>query len=312
MSESMDVLNEPAKRVNALVLCGGGSRGATEIGLYKALVELGISIDLIVGTSVGAINGALMASGYSPDQLGALWTRFERKTLFPFNWRIVCQAWKAPSLFLADRLARLLRSALPVARFEDLHIPLVVTATDLQTAQPIYLDSGDLLAAVLASTALPPYLPPVEHEGRLLIDGGVVANLPIGEAVARGATHVFGLLCHCAEELVRPPRGFLDIQARALRIAVERQMRHEIAQYSGSTELVILEPCLDFPPSILKLDRIEALVEESYRFVRAELLSRHFGREDGDSRSSVASRWKARGDEASAAAVRSSQVVGGG
>lgn len=305
----MDILSEPAKRVNALVLCGGGSRGATEIGLYKALVELGISIDLVVGTSVGAINGALIASGYSPKQLGTLWSRFERKTLFPFNWRILWQAWKAPSLFLADRLVRLLRSALPVARFEDLQIPLVVTATDLQTAQPIYLDSGDLLAAVLASTALPPYLPPVEHEGRLLIDGGVVANLPIGEAVARGATHVFALLCHCAEELVRPPRGFVEIQARALRIAVERQVRHQIAEYRGSAELVILEPCLEFPPSILKLDRIDALVEESYRFARAELLRRHFG-SDGDSRSRVASRWKARAHEAGAVAVRSSQLVG--
>ncbi len=253
----MNVLNEPAKRVNALVLCGGGSRGAAEIGLYKALVELGISIDLVVGTSVGAaINGALIASGYSPDQLGAVWTRFERKTLFPFNWRMLWQAWKAPSLFLADRLVRLLGSALPVGRFEDLQIPLVVTATDLQTAQPVYLDSGDLLAAILASTALPPYLPPVEHEGRLLIDGGVVANLPVGEAVARGATHVFALLCHCAEELVRPPRGFVEIQARALRIAVERQVRHQIAEYRGSAELVVLEPCLDFPPSILKLDRV--------------------------------------------------------
>ena len=270
-------LSEPARRITALLLCGGGSRGAVEIGLYKTLVEFGISIDLILGTSVGAINGALIASGYSPEQLGTLWSRYERKTLFPFNSQILWQGWKALSLFRADRLLELLSSALPVARFEELQIPLVVTATDLQTAQPVFLDSGDLLPALQASTALPPYLPPVEHQGRLLIDGGVVANLPIGEAVTRGATRVFALLCHCAEELVRPPRGFLEIQARAFRIAVEQQMRHDIARYRGSADLVILEPCFDFPSSILKLDRIESLVEESHRFVRAELLRRNVG-----------------------------------
>lgn len=274
MTPPVDVVNEPSRPLNALLLCGGGSRGAIEIGFYKALVDLGIAIDLIFGASVGAMNGALIAAGLTPAQLAALWSRFERKPLFPFNWQLLRRGWQVASLFRAERLVEILRSALPVGRFEELQIPLVVAATDLVTGGPVYLDSGDLLPALLASTALPPYLPPVDHLGRQLIDGGIAANLPIGEAMARGARRVFALLCHCSEENVRPPRGFVEIQARAMRIAIERHMRCEIAHYQNRAELIVLEPCFDFPPSILRVEAVGSLVEQSYQFARGELLRR--------------------------------------
>jgi len=261
----------PPRPLNALLLCGGGSRGAIEIGLYKALTDHHIPIDLIFGTSVGAINGALIAAGLTSDRLATLWTQFERKPLFRVNWRILWEGWRVPALFRAERLADVLRSALPVRRFDELSLPLVVTATDFHTGQAVYLDSGDLLPALLASAALPPFLPPVEYEGRLLVDGGIVANLPIGEAVARGATRVFALSCHCLQELTQPPRGVLDIQARALRIAIERQMRFEIDCYRDRAELIVLEPCIDFPPSLLKPAGVASLIEQGYAFVSAEL-----------------------------------------
>lgn len=274
---AVESVRESIAQGNALLLCGGGSRGAIEIGLYKALLEENIPIDLIIGTSVGAINGALIAAGYTPAQMAVLWSGFERKTLFPFNWRILWQGWTAPALFRADRLARVLKSALPVRRFEELRIPLIVTATDLQSAEALYLDSGDLLPALLASTALPPYLPPVECRGHHLIDGGVVANMPIGEAIARGATRIFALSCHCLQELAAPPRTVLELQGRALRIAIERQMRCEIARWQDSIELILLEPCFDFPPSVLTIARVASLIEESHQFVKAELRRRGVG-----------------------------------
>ena len=264
-------MTTPPRPVNALLLCGGGSRGAIEIGLYKALIEHHIPIDLIIGTSVGAINGALIAAGLTSDELAALWSQFEQKPLFPFNWSILWRGWSVAGLFRTERLLKALKSALPVRRFEELSLPLVTTATDFHTGEAVYLDSGDLLPALLASTALPPFLPPVEYQGRLLVDGGIVANLPIAEAVARGATRVFALSCHCLQELTQAPRGVLDIQARALRIAIERQMRFEIASYRDRAELIILEPCFDFPPSILKLAGVGALIQQSYAFASTEL-----------------------------------------
>lgn len=271
----------PSRPRNALLLCGGGSRGAIEIGLYKALIDRHIAIDLILGTSVGAINGALIAAGLTPDRLAALWSQFERKSLFTFNWRILWEGWRVAGLFRTERLVDALKSALPVRRFDELSLPLVVTATDFHTGQAVYFDSGDLLPALLASTALPPFLAPVQHQGRLLVDGGIVANLPIGEAVARGATRVFALSCHCLQELTQPPRGVLDIQARALRIAIERHMRFDIASYQDRAELIILEPCFDFPPSILKLASVTSLIEQAYAFVSAELVRRNAARAPG-------------------------------
>lgn len=257
--------------MTALLLCGGGSRGAIEIGFTQALLERCVAIDRIFGSSIGAINGAFLAAGFTPDQLGTLWSRFEGKSLFSFNWRVLWQWRNAQSLYRADRLAAVLQAALPVRRFEQLRTPLVVTATDLQTGQPAYLDSGDLLPALLASIALPPYLPPVECQGRHLMDGGIVANVPIAEAVARGARRIYVLLTHCARELHRLPKGFLEAQERAGRIAVEHQMRHDLEHYKGQAEIVMLEPCLNFQPSVLRVERVRDLIQQGYEFAMREL-----------------------------------------
>ena len=273
MNPETDGVMEWTEPRTALLLCGGGSRGAIEIGFYKALLEHGVSSDLIFGSSIGAINGAFLAAGWTPDELGALWSRFERKKLFSFNWQLLWHGWKVNSLYRADRLASVLESTLPVKRFEELRIPLVVTATNLQTGQPVYLDSGELIPALLASIALPPYLPPVKHGGLHLIDGGLVANVPIREAVARGSQRIFALLCHCSQELMRLPHGFLDIHGRAFRIAIEHQMRHDVEHYKESAEIIMLEPCLNFPPSILKVEQVCSLIQQGYQFAKGQLAS---------------------------------------
>lgn len=269
------MITESSEPPTALLLCGGGSRGAVEIGFTKALLEGGVSIDAIFGSSIGAINGAFLAAGWTPEELGALWSRFERKKLFRFNRRLFWQGLNTQSLYQADQLIGVLESTLPVKRFEELRIPLVVTATNLQTGQPVYLDKGELLPALLASIALPPYLPPVEHQGMHLIDGGIVANVPIAEAVARGAQRIFALLCHCSQELVRLPRGFLDIEGRALRLAIEHQMRHDLEHYKDQIEIVVLEPCFNFPPSVLRIEQVHSLIEQGYEFAKRELTSGH-------------------------------------
>lgn len=267
----------PSKAVNALSLCGGGSRGAIEVGLYQALAELRIPIHMIFGTSIGAVNGALIAAGLTPDEIAQHWVRLQDRQLFGLSWRLLLRGLKADSVYTTRRLQHVLERIVPVKRFEDLTIPLTVTATDLQTGQAVYLDHGELLPAIMASMALPPYFPPVEYQGRRLVDGGVVDNLPLGVAIERGATRIFALLCHCVQELTQPTKGLLDIQARAFRIGLELKLRHDLEHYKERAEFVILEPCFDFPPSILTLTGVRSLIEQSYQFAKAELTRRNLG-----------------------------------
>ena len=113
----------------ALVLCGGGSRGALEVGFYRAVRELGLPVDMVLGSSIGALNGACIASGMPPDELADLWRIFRRRDAVRWNWRELVTAHRCSGLFSLDPLRRLLRRTQPVTPFEDLTIPRIVTTT---------------------------------------------------------------------------------------------------------------------------------------------------------------------------------------
>src|SRR5581483_11468449 len=220
--------------VTALVLCGGGSRGAVEVGLYRALVELRIPIDLIVGTSVGAINGAAIAAGLSPDPLAQLWRGLTRRDVVRFNRQLFWKFLWADSLFDHRPLRRFLERNLPLRRFEELRIPLIVTGTDFGTGRSVYWRRGDLVDAIMASVAMPGLFPPQFVGGVQLVDGGITDNVPIGVAVAEGADTVFVMLCACCERVSGPVRALFAILRRALAIAVDRKYHVEVERYAGS------------------------------------------------------------------------------
>lgn len=151
-----------------MILCGGGARGAMEAGFYQAIIDLGISFDLVVGSSVGALNGACIAAGMPPRELADLWRRIRRSDVLAWNWPAL---WRGGGLMTLDPLRRLLRKTLPVFRFEDLKIPLVVVATDLLVGVPVYWHGkGDLLEPVIASMSLPGIFPPVVIARRQLVE----------------------------------------------------------------------------------------------------------------------------------------------
>jgi NTE family protein len=195
----------------ALVLCGGGSKGALEVGLYRALVELGIPIDLIVGTSIGALNGAFIAAGTSPAELARIWRSVRPRELFRLNPAILWKLARADSLFTNTALRAFLERHLPVRRFEDLSIPLAVSATRLQTGEAIYFDHGDLIEPLLASIALPGIFPPIERDGYQLLDGGLADNVPITVAARQGATRAIFMAVRLLRHGERPgPRLCAD------------------------------------------------------------------------------------------------------
>lgn len=168
-----------------LVLGGGGSRGIAHIGVLQVLVREHISIDLIVGTSMGGIIGTLFAAGFAPEKIAEHIRLFQGNNLLGLN------------LFSGrarqDNISALLGKELGDKTFADLTIPTVLMAVDMVSGQEICLDSGPLLPSLLATSAVPAVFPPVEIDGMQLADGGVIDSLATHIAFARGATKVIAV-----------------------------------------------------------------------------------------------------------------------
>jgi len=250
--------------MTALVLCGGGSRGAVEVGLYRALVELRIPIDLVVGTSVGAINGAAIAGGIPPKTLAELWRGLARRDVFTLNRQLFWKLWWADSLFDHRPLRRFLERNLPVRRFEELAIPLIVTATDFRTGRPVYWRHGDLLEAIMGSVAMPGLFPPQVVGEMQVVDGGITDNVPIDVAIAEGADTIILMLCACCERASHPARGLFPILRRAVSIAIDRKYHADIQHYAGRARLIAFEPPIALEADLLDFSHTGELVEQGY------------------------------------------------
>ena len=165
----------------AFVLSGGGNQGVAQVGMLRALFERDIVPDVVIGTSAGALNGA--AISYAPNltgvaQLAAVWEQLRSDHVFPGGkihraWNVVR---RGTHLFESVGLEALIHHSSPARSFSDLEIPLRVIATDLDSGEEVVLVRGPLKPALLASTALPGVFPIVHHDGRRLVDGGVVAT----------------------------------------------------------------------------------------------------------------------------------------
>jgi NTE family protein len=182
------------------VLGGGGSLGAIQIGMLRALRQHGIGPDLVVGTSVGSVNGAMVAldPDGAADRLAVIWSRMTRATVFPGGPLTQLRTLRQHRnhLFPNDGLAAVVSGALgDTTTFDGLALPFGAVAVDAATGLAVLLRSGPLLPAILASSAIPGIYPPVELDGRVLYDGGVLANVPIRQALAMGARTLVVLDC---------------------------------------------------------------------------------------------------------------------
>lgn len=156
-----------------LALSGGGARGIAHLGVLKALDELGIKVDMISGVSSGAIAGVLYAAGFTPDQILVL---IKELSIF----KIVRPAFGKIGLLHLEEVEKLYARHLGAGvRFEDLSIPVVISATEMNEGVTAYFSSGELIKPLLASSAVPILYHPIEYQGKLLNDGGLLNNLPI-------------------------------------------------------------------------------------------------------------------------------------
>jgi NTE family protein len=200
-----------------LALSGGAARGIAHVGVLRALEENAIPIDAIAGASAGALIGGAYAAGLSIAQLEAMARKFRWRHISRFSFsRLGLQSNAPMEIFL--------RASLPVTRFEELRIPFAALATDLQTGTAVvFRDQGDLTIAIRASNCLPAFYVPVrDSEGRLLVDGGLVANLPISYTRDLGVDIVIAVDVGAdGARFMDRPRTALGVMTQVF-VAVER------------------------------------------------------------------------------------------
>jgi len=199
----------------AFVLGGGGRWGAVEVGMLHALVDAGIRPDLIVGTSIGAINGAMFAADPTAsgiETMRGLWHEVMESGMFSAKvWeRVRSLTRMRVAIQDAAPLREMLERSLPVDRIEDLTIRFECVAASIQRAAEHWFTTGTLVEALLASAAVPGLFPPIEIEGEHFYDGGLVNSVPVDRAVELGATEIYVLQVGRVEQPLRPPRRFYE------------------------------------------------------------------------------------------------------
>src|SRR3954469_17143768 len=264
----------------AFVLSGGASLGAIQVGMLRALSDHGIRPDLVVGTSVGAVNGAFVAgrglTAETVDELAELWLGMRRGQVFPVEpgTGLLGFLGARRNLVPGSGLRRLLARHTDHDRLEDLPIPLHVIACAVLAGREVRLSGGPLVDAVMASAAIPGVLPPVEWDGRLLIDGGVLDNTPISHAIELGADEIYVLPTGGPCELTEPPRGALGMVVHATSLMVAPRFTHEALAHAGRAGLVILPPPCPLHVQPMDFGHAEELMERAEAEARAFLRRR--------------------------------------
>jgi NTE family protein len=231
--------------MDAFVLGGGGQLGASEVGMLRALIERGVVPDLVVGTSVGAINGAAVASDPSVEMVGRLadaWADIERSDVFAGSLlgRLATLARTRTNLHGNEALRATLTEALPIPLIENLPVRFECVAASIEEAAEHWFTTGDLVDAVLASAAVPGILPPVEVGGQHFIDGGIVNSIPVDRAVQLGATRIFVMHVGRLDRPLEPPRWPWEVALVAFEIARRHRFVGDLASLPESVEVHVL------------------------------------------------------------------------
>jgi NTE family protein len=217
----------------AFVLGGGGHMGAYEVGMLRALLELGVTPDLIVGTSIGAINGAAIAANptrWAVERLEHAWTDVESNRIFggSFLAGALNMFRSRTHMHGNEALRTLIARLVPAKTFADLEIPFQCVAASIERASEHWFSAGPLADAIVASAAVPGVLPPVEIGGEHFIDGGVVNSIPISRAVELGATDIYVLHVGRIDAALTAPNTPLQVALIAFEVARRHRFHRDL------------------------------------------------------------------------------------
>lgn len=238
--------------------------------MLRALLERGIVPDAIVGCSVGALNAAAIAGEPSISgvrRLEDLWSALRAEDVFPVGrlhgpWQLALRGY---SICSNDGLRRVIERWLTYRRFEEASVRLHVVATSLETGREQWFCRGSVIPPLLASSALPAVLPPVEIEGELYIDGGVVDNVPVSRAIELGARRVYVMHAGNFQRRRADPRRPLDVLVQAFSIARSYRFRMEATTSHNGVELIVLPGVDPGPVRYNDFTRSRALMQSAHR-----------------------------------------------
>jgi NTE family protein len=235
---------EPEEEVTALVLAGGGIRGAVQIGMLQVLAEHGFVPDRIYGSSVGAVNGVAFAGDPTPggvERMTRIWTGLTSEHVYPQSrlhgpWLYFQQR---DSVYSNSGLRKIIDEEIAFERLEDAVVPVEVVATSLTDGRERWFTYGPAVDAVLASAAIPAIFPPVEINGERFIDGGVVNNVPIRRAIDAGATTIVVLLCSPPGYEPSKPKRPVEAMLNALFISIHARFAQDMANLPPGVEVIL-------------------------------------------------------------------------
>lgn len=257
------------KRRTAFVLSGGGSLGAVQVGMLQALFQGGIHPDLMIGTSVGAVNSAWVAG--RPDyegtlELGEIWLSLRRNDVFPLSPITSARGLlgRANHFISSYNLRTILEKHIPYDRLEQAHVPIHVVATDLKSGRAAVLSSGPAVPALLASTAIPGVFPPVTLGRHEYVDGGVANHTPVTVALELGASTIY-VLPVGYPWLNQEPTTALGMALHALARIVEQKLDADVAANRELADIHVLPACDVADISPADFSRTKELIDWGYK-----------------------------------------------
>lgn len=254
----------------AFVLSGGGSHGAVQVGMVRGLMEVGIVPDCLYGTSVGALNAAVLAQGPQQEsltQLNGAWARFAVAPPLKVTAATLLRAAarRGPSLFSIDGVREMLDQSLAYSLIEEASVPLRIAATNLLTGEERLFARGPVADALMASCAVPGVFPPVAIEGIPYVDG-LVYGAPVQQAIADGHSAIYLLLTSPPEDLTVTPTRWWSVARRAATVIMTRQLTDSARKYASAVDVHTL-PAVPMLKTISRrrFESSEALIEAGYR-----------------------------------------------
>jgi len=240
--------------------------------MLRALAERQIAPDLVLGTSIGAVNGAFFAADPTlngVERLTELWrdSSWSERSPAATLRRISTLARSGTHLQSLDEMRERLAEFLPVRRVEDLRVPFQCVAASIERAAEHWFDSGPIADVVLASCAVPGVLPPVPINGEHFIDGGIVNSIPVSRAVALGANTIYVLQVGRLERPLKPPRRPWEVGLVAFEVARRHRFAHDLTSLPEGVELHVLPtggsaaPAYNDPTAPLRMRRLIGTID---------------------------------------------------
>ena len=230
----------------AFVFAGGGSFGAIHVGMLHSLASRGIAADMVVGSSVGALNGAYYAGNSTIEgiqRLDTIWRGLRRSDVFPLTWRTIMGfLYRRDLLVTSDAPRQIVEENLGYRNLEDAKLPVHIVATDILSGGAVVMSEGPDAQAIIASAAVPAAFEPVHFNDLYLADGAVSSNTPVTVAVARGARRLIILPTGYACALEKPPAGAVANALHAQTLLIARQPMNELQGLDHSIDYFVVPP----------------------------------------------------------------------